>query len=165
MIHDGDYLAEEIIIKKYINLIYKKINDFNLKSDYDDVFQECLLVLYNAIEKYKDGPIPFVAFFVRSLNNRLSTIYINKRRNKVFVSDAVCVMMEPSFSISNEFLICDKMFLGLTPLERKLVELRYFENEQVPLIIESYGLKRSSYYYIMRKALDKIRQNINEYDL
>ena len=165
MIQDGDFLALDIIYKKYINLIYKKIKEFNFKSDYEDILQECLIVLNNSIEKYKDGPVPFVAFFSKNLQNRLSSIYTIKKKNKLLVSDSVGVMMDSSFSFFADYDINEKLFKGLTPLERKLIELRFFEEKEVSFILENYEIKRSTYYYTVKKALTKIRKNITKYKL
>ncbi|MBR4236983.1 sigma-70 family RNA polymerase sigma factor [bacterium] len=165
MIQDGDSLALDIIYKKYINLIYKKIKEFNFKSDYEDILQECLIVLNNSIEKYKDGPVPFVAFFSRNLQNKLSSIYTTKKKNKLLVSDSVGVMMDSSFSFFADYDINEKLFKGLTPLERKLIELRFLEKKEVSFILKNYEMKRSTYYYIVKKALNTIRKNITKYQL
>ena len=165
MIQDGDFLALDIIYKKYINLIYKKIKEFNFKSDYEDILQECLIVLNNSIEKYKDGPVPFVAFFNRNLQNRLSSIYTIKKRNKILISDSVGVMMDPSFSFEEDNELDNKLFEGLTPLEKKLVTLKYINNYQVKDILDMYDLKRSTFYYVVSLGLKKVRRNIDKYGI
>ena len=165
MIQDGDSLSLDIIYKKYINLIYKKIKEFNFKSDYEDILQECLIVLDNSIEKYKDGPVPFVAFFSRNLQNRLSSIYTIKKRNKILISDSVGVMMDPSFSFEEDNELNNKLFEGLTPLEKKLVTLKYINNYQVKDILDMYNLKRSAFYYVVSLGLKKVRRNIDKYSI
>ncbi|MBP5342977.1 sigma-70 family RNA polymerase sigma factor [bacterium] len=165
MISDGDSLSLDIIYNKYINLIYKKIREFNFKDDYEDILQECLIVLNNSIEKYKDGPVPFAAFFMRNLQNKLSTIYTMKKKKKVIVSDLLVEMMDPSFSFEEYPELTKAMFEGLTPFQIKIIDYRFIKRFDVPYILKTLNIKRSTFYYELKKGIDRIKYNVEKHKI
>jgi RNA polymerase sporulation-specific sigma factor len=79
LIKQGNEEALELMIEKYRYLIAKKIKKFNLIDDYDDCFQEGLLVLYKSAVRFDERFCKsFTRFFERNYENHLISI-IRKR--------------------------------------------------------------------------------------
>ena len=64
LIKEGNQDALALMFDKYKNLISKKISKFNLVYDYDDAYQEALMILYKSIVKFDDRQLKsFTRFF------------------------------------------------------------------------------------------------------
>ncbi len=151
----------DILLKKYGILISKKIRDFNLLSDYDDVFQECSLLLFHSILKYNDQLYGFFSFFDRNLTNKLITIKNKKTKNPTILVDNIDILKE-SQSDFEGFSPDYRIFSGLDEKEKLLIDLYCLKKIPVKKIAEDYGLKPQEIYYIIRKAKSKIRENLGK---
>lgn len=163
MIQEDDYTALEILYKKYSYLIYKKIGEISFKFDKDDFFQEGLIVLQRSIEKYKDGPVPFSAFFYKNLHNRFYSLSKASSKRTSYVFDNIVYLYDSSYNVTYFEGIKTKLFEGLTPLEIKLVELRIIRKEPLSSILKEYDLKRNTFYKILNHSIDKIKNNVSKY--
>ena len=64
MAQEGDKGALEAVILRYMNLVYAKSRAFFLKgADEDDIIQEGLIGLYNAVKKFDGDKFPFFKVF------------------------------------------------------------------------------------------------------
>lgn len=82
-IKQGDDEAFELMVSKYKFLIAKKIKQFNLVYDYDDCFQESLILLHKSIIKFDETfGKTFTRFFELNLINFL--ISYKKKKNNYF---------------------------------------------------------------------------------
>ena len=163
MIQEDDYTALEILYKKYTYLIYKKIGENSFRFDNDDIFQEGLIVLQKSIEKYKDGPVPFSAFFSKNLHNKFYSLSKMGSKRPPYIFDNFVNLYDSSYNVTYYEGIKTKLFEGLTPLEIKLVELRVIKKEPLPQILKEYDLKRNTFYKILNHSIDKIKNNVSKY--
>lgn len=90
MIEEDSKEALEIMFEKYKPLIYSRIKSFNIKKDYvDDFFQEGLIALYNAIEKFNpENNTTFTNFFDIVLQRRIMSVL--RKNKKYFESNCIC---------------------------------------------------------------------------
>ena len=86
LIKEGNQDALALMFDKYKNLISKKICKFNLVYDYDDAYQEALMILYKSIVKFDDHQLKsFTRFFELNLDRRFITIVSKRvRRGEIF---------------------------------------------------------------------------------
>ena len=64
MAQEGDKGALEAVILRYMNLVYAKSRAFFLMgADEDDIIQEGLIGLYNAVKKFDGDKFPFFKVF------------------------------------------------------------------------------------------------------
>jgi len=83
LVKQGDDEAFELMVNKYKFLIAKKIKQFNLVYDYDDCFQESLILLHKSVVKYDETyGKTFTRFFELNLTNFL--ISYKKKKNNYF---------------------------------------------------------------------------------
>ena len=54
-IREGNHEALQLMFEKYNSLISKKIYKFNLAYEYDDIYQEGLMMLYKSILTYNEN--------------------------------------------------------------------------------------------------------------
>jgi len=164
MIKEGDTIAEEIIYKKYSILIAKRIRDFNLTSDFDDYFQESLIVLARSIDTYIDSRYGFYPYFYKNLTNRLISIIRSKnskRKLDIMASDEVLELKDPGI-IVNYNVKENEIFKGLSEQEMNIVNKIYLDKMSTKEVADLYGTKEEKVYYILKKAKDKIRKNCIE---
>lgn len=87
-IQEGHEEALQLMVEKYRLFIAKKISKFNLYDEYDDAFQEGLLVLYRSIKKFKTTyNKTFTRFFEMNLENCFISIIRKRSRYYKFVNE------------------------------------------------------------------------------
>ena len=76
---DKNNLALSVLFERYKPLIIARIKSFNFsKSDFEDVFQECMIVLFTAINSYKSEVASFNTYATICINRALISIYRQK---------------------------------------------------------------------------------------
>ncbi len=79
MIKQGNEEALALMVEKYRYLIAKKIKKFNLTNEFDDCFQEGLMVLYRSAIRFDERYAKsFTRYFERNFENHLISV-IRKR--------------------------------------------------------------------------------------
>ena len=83
LIHENSYEALGMMFHKYQKLIYSRIYKFKFPNDlFEDLVQECNLVLYKAINIFNDKfNKTFTKFFELLLENKLIDLYKKYYRN------------------------------------------------------------------------------------
>jgi len=80
LIQQGHEEALQLMVDKYKLFIAKKISKFNLTFEYDDAFQEALIVMLRSIRKYKpEFNKTFTRFFELNMENH----FISMIRKKI----------------------------------------------------------------------------------
>lgn len=76
---DKNSLALSVLFERYKPLIISKINSFNfVNSDFEDAFQECMIVLFTAINSYNSEIASFSTYVTVCINRALISIYRQK---------------------------------------------------------------------------------------
>lgn len=82
-----DEQVEEIISRKYKNLIDKKVRRYSDKNTEEEYRNEALLTLHKAVQNYKEN-VPFIIYLNKCLTNSLRTKSkeINTKKNIISLS-------------------------------------------------------------------------------
>jgi len=161
LIKEGDEEAFKFMVDKYQYLIAKKIKSFNLVEDYEDCYQEALMLLYRSIIKFNEiFNKTFTRFFESNLNNYLIS-YKNKKMKYI------------NFKIEKLPIICDfvvkednLIYFRDEEIIRTLTTLSKFEKQIYQIkILEKRTVKESAIYLgcdekKIYNALDRIRKKI-----
>ncbi len=142
---------------KYKPYIYKKIYKFNFFEDNEDIFQQCMFVVYKCIFSFKDTNT-FYSYVSRAIINKINSFYKElrkKHQNESIIEEEILKECMP-YSYSDEIMSMD----FLTPKEKLIVRLFYLENLSVPKISEGYGVTKYAVYNILKRAKKKIKDNI-----
>lgn len=97
---DRNSLALSVLFERYKPLIISRINSFNFsKVDFDDVFQECMIVLFTAINRYDSTIASFNTYASVCINRALITICRKKNNGGEVLLD--------NFDAQANEIICD----------------------------------------------------------
>ena len=93
LISEKDEVALEIMMNKYEPLIKSMLVRYKIKSkNFEDFYQECLMTLYNCVNKYReDRKISFNSYLEMSLNYCIQNIL---RKEKSYFYDVVLMEMQ-----------------------------------------------------------------------
>ncbi|MCF7924115.1 MAG: sigma-70 family RNA polymerase sigma factor [Candidatus Izimaplasma sp.] len=161
LIKQGNEEAFVFMVSKYKFLIAKNIRKFNLTYDYDDCFQECLMLLYKSIIKFNESfNKTFTRFFQLNLKNYL--ISYKKKNNNYFnfKTEKLPMLYNQTVKEAKEYYYLDSEII------RALEHLSIFEkNVFQAKIIEKRSVKETAKYYQtnekrIHNALDRIRKKI-----
>lgn len=147
LIHENSYEAMGMMFRKYEKLIYSRIYKFKFPNNlFDDLVQECNMVLYRAINIFNDKfNKTFTKFFELLLENKLIDLYKRLHRIEYTKYD------ECGQDYNFEKIDClDKLLLKEN---EKLTYNNLSKKEQ-----EIYSLK-----YINKMSVNEIH-NITNYD-
>lgn len=162
LIKDGNQDALLLMFDKYKNLISKKIYKFNLVYDYDDAYQEALMILYKSIIKFDDRHLKsFTRFFELNLDRRFITIVTKRvRRGEIFNQNELYIY-ENNHSVGANSVYYElykkEIAKILTKQEFLVYTLRELCNFSVTFIHTEYGLDEKKIYNTLHRAKVKIR--------
>ncbi len=156
MISFSDELALETLFNKYSIFISKKIKDFHLGREYDDIFQESLILLYKAVEKYEDSEIPFYSYFMQILMNKLSSHYVKNRNRRDYIIDEESYFKEGENNAEFHNVELHDMLKDLTQLELDVTWLFMVEKWRIEDISKKFNLEKNKVSYIIRLSKGKI---------
>ena len=145
--------------KRYSIFISKKIRDFHLEYQYDDVFEESLLLLNKAIDKYIDSEIPFYSYFMRMLTNMLSTFYSKNKKRRDFIIDNYDFLYENNTEVDDEYDLNMMIESNLDQKEKTIMNLYYFEKWSVKRIAEEFDYTIPHVYYTLKIIKEKLSEN------
>ncbi|MBI9008909.1 MAG: sigma-70 family RNA polymerase sigma factor [Tenericutes bacterium] len=95
MIKRGNEDAFEFMVDKYKFFIAKNIKKFNLIKDFDDVFQESLMILYKSIYSFDESyDKSFMRYFELNLTHKLITLKKKVNRYGQFLSEKLPVLCD-----------------------------------------------------------------------
>lgn len=130
LVKQGNEEALALMIEKYRLLIAKKANKFNLKLDFDDRFQEGLIVLYRSILKYDEHyGKTFTRYFEHNLENHLISLYRKERNYGKFLSNKAAVLIDYSVDESRRDVYSQleigQALLELSDFEKAVFRVRF----------------------------------------
>lgn len=159
---EDDDEATNLLLAKYSVLISKKIKEFGLQTEYDDAFQEGLLVLYKSIIRYYDRGFSFYTFFITGLKNKLITLSSKARHTSLLYDEeeSECFMDSLTPLDEDQTQLKNRLFAGLTEKERQIVERHCLEKVPVKVIAKDYQMTEYAVYASIKRAKNKIKGNI-----
>ncbi|MDD3170937.1 MAG: sigma-70 family RNA polymerase sigma factor [Bacilli bacterium] len=155
--------ALEIMFKKYEPLIRTRIRDFRIKNkNFDDFFQEGLIMLKIAIETYDTFERKsFNKYFDLILQRKIKEI-LNKE-SKYFYN--VCVQEDVDYLLEQSeeevFEFDNNLKRNLTKLEKNVFEKMFEENKDILEIAKEFSCSDRKIYNAIYRAKKKIRCNIS----
>jgi RNA polymerase sporulation-specific sigma factor len=165
-IREGNEEALQLMFEKYSSFISKKIYKFNLQYDYEDTFQEGLMILNKSIRAYNNKYTKtFTRYFEMNLERKLMTI-INKRRRRqeIFSSNELYIYEHNHNTTGNSQyfeLYIKEIEKILTKEEFLVYTLRELKNFSVKFISDKLGLKDKQIYNTLHRSRAKIKIHFN----
>ena len=164
LIREGDIDALQLMFEKYSPLIYKKIHQFNLAYEKEDMYQEGLMLLNTSIKKFdaKYGK-SFTRYFELNLNRKLISIVSQRSRRSVIFHEHTRYIFEQSHSLEehNPYheLYVKEISKILTKTENLVYTLRELKNYSNKYIKDKHGLTDKIIYNSMYRAKIKIKSH------
>lgn len=161
MIQEGNEEALSLMADKYRLFIAKKIGKFNLGYEFDDAYQEGLIILYKSVKKFEPGfNKSFTRYFELNLENRFISIIRGKMRYGKFLSEKLPMLFEyeihePSHSYFSKTDF-DDFFLRLSHFEKTVFQLKFIEEYTHSQIAENLNCHPKKVY----NAIDRIRTKL-----
>ncbi len=158
MISEESEEALEIMVNKYSVLIHSRLKKFRIQNNYlDDYYQEGLIVLFEAIKKYKtDSPMSFTNFFDLLLQRRIMDLLRKNKKyfeNNLLVEEVEVVEIYNANNTNNNEEKILKLIDKLSSFEQEVFKLKYKENLKASQIAKKLGADLKSVY----GAHDRIR--------
>lgn len=160
LISEKDEVALEIMMNKYEPLIKSMLVRYKIKSkNFEDFYQECLMTLYNCVNKYsEDRKISFNSYLEMSLNYCIQNIL---KKEKSYFYDVVLMEMQDLdyiLPVKEEETI-EYSFEKLSQYEKKV--LKYLsEGYTIPNISLQLNKESRSIYNTISRIKNKSKIGI-----
>lgn len=160
-IKQGDDEAFQLLVNQYQYLIAKKIRQFNLAYDYDDCFQEALILLHKSVMVFDDQfNKTFTRYFELNLTRYL--ISYKKKNNHYFdlINYKLPIYTSHVYEEPRKYHYLDE------EIKDALMQLSDFEKEVYQVKILSHHSVRESAKILktnekrIYNALDRIKKKI-----
>ncbi len=165
LIQEGHEEALALMIEKYKLFIAKKISKFNLWYEYDDSYQEGLLVLYRSIKKFK--PIynkSFTRFFEMNLENCFISIIRKQTRYNKFVIEKLPSLYQGTVQETQyDYLSETEMteFFGkLSEFEKIVFEHKLKHDDEVQEVALKLGCDIKKVYNAIERIRAKLKMHL-----
>lgn len=133
LIHLGHSEANNILIKKYQQLVHSKASSYFLKgADHEDLIQEGMIGLFKAIRDYKhEKLIPFRAFAEVCITRQIITAIKNSTRQKHIPLNTYVSLNKPMANEESEKTLIDilKDLKAINPEELVIKQEALFDIE------------------------------------
>ncbi len=161
MIRQGNEEALALMVEKYRYMIAKKIGKFNLANEYDDAFQEGILVLYRSVLRFQTS---FNKTFTRYYENNLENAFISLVRKKNsygrFLSEKLPMLCETTIRETGRTYVTrnDIAFAveSLSSFEKTIFKLCFIEGRAPGESAKLIGCKPKKVY----NAIERIRHKL-----
>ncbi|MDT8337242.1 MAG: sigma-70 family RNA polymerase sigma factor [Candidatus Izemoplasmatales bacterium] len=161
LVKEGNEEAFDFMVDKYRYLIAKKIKNFNLLNDYDDCYQEALMLLHKSIIKFDESyNRTFTRFFEANLHNFLITYKGKKSRYTSFMIEKLPIICDFVIKETEKIYFLDQEIYRalntLSELEKKVYQSKIIEKRSVRECAKYLNCDEKQVY----NALDRIRKKI-----
>ena len=99
---------------------------------------------------------------MRMLTNRLSTLYIKKKKKRDFIIDSDSIYLLDSAYLSDYSSSINQLFNGLTQQEKHIAKLYLIEKWDVNKIALEFDYTKAHTYYLLKQIKAKILKNYQE---
>ncbi len=160
-VKQGNEEALSLMVEKYRYLIAKKISKFNLVDEFDDYFQEGLLILYKSILYFDESKRKtFTRFFEMNYERHLISALRKRKHQRQFQIEKYPLLCEETVletpkSYVTEAEIRD-VLTRLSPFEKTIYQQRFIENQTIRAIAKNHGIDEKKVY----NAIERIRKKI-----
>lgn len=188
---DGDQDAKDVLIKHNLRLVVHIVKKYNNYNDVDELISVGSIGLIKAINTYEMGKgTQLVTYAARCIENEiLMTLRANKKLksnvsidapmgtdkdgNEISLIDVLCSEEDCIFDSVEHSMLSDKLFElvknVLDEREYRTIVLRYGLNGSPALtqreVAKLFGISRSYVSRIEKRALNKIKVNIDREEL
>ncbi|MFA5036657.1 MAG: sigma-70 family RNA polymerase sigma factor [Candidatus Izemoplasmatales bacterium] len=161
LIKQGNEEALELMFDKYKYLVAKKITKFNLSDEFDDCFQEGMIVLYKSVLKFHDDRNKtFMRFFESNLEHQYISIIRSRQRHYKFVREKLPILVDYQVEEIQGGLYTEadinQALSQLSQLEFTIFKAKFIHNKPVSLIASEQNIPIKKVY----NAIDRIRLKI-----
>ncbi len=161
LVKQGSDEAFRFLVDKYQYLIAKIISRFNLQEQFDDTFQEALMILHKSAIVF-DGTYnkTFMRFFERNLQNKFISLKTKNCRYNDFLAEKTpilysdMVMESPAYYISESEI--KAALETLSEFEKHVFQAKVIENRTVKETAEFLNFPEKKIY----NALDRIKNKL-----
>lgn len=164
LIKEGNEEAFNFMVDKYCYLIAKKIKIFNLTNDFDDCYQEALMVLHRSILKFDESfNKTFTRYFEKNLINFLISFkkkqikYINFQVEKLPTLCAFLVNESERIYFSDKEI--NEAYKSLSDFEKKVFQSKVVNNMTIKECSDFLQCDDKK----IHNAIDRIRKKIKLY--
>jgi RNA polymerase sigma factor (sigma-70 family) len=160
----GDYCDEEVWKKlaQYERLIHYFIHKNVPVELHEDCYHDCLLEFPRIIRKYDPNRAKFSTFLLSELR-AITTKYRRenqKRTNQIPIEEYDEPVEAKIDSLERDDL--RKAMNSLSPLEREIIKMYYFDEISLTDIGQIFRMNIRMVFNRMEKALEKMRNYLNE---
>jgi RNA polymerase sporulation-specific sigma factor len=161
LIKQGNEEAFQLMVDKYKFFVAKMIKKFNLQEQYDDMFQEALMILYKSIMRFDQSfNKTFMRYFEMNLTNRFITIKNKHNRYGKFLSEKLPTLYQETIHETKHYYISDteirKALDTLSDLEKQVFQLKIIEKRSIQETADYLEFSQKKIY----NALDRIKKKI-----
>ncbi|MBN2540357.1 MAG: sigma-70 family RNA polymerase sigma factor [Bacilli bacterium] len=161
MIKQGSEEAFQFMVNKYRFLVAKIIKKFNLQYEFDDMFQEALMILYKSVLKYDQAyNKTFTRYFEGNLTNRYITIKKQRNRYGQFLSEKLPTLYQDAIQESPHHYFSESEVKDalnqLSELEKQIFQIKIIEKRTVRETADILKYPEKKIY----NALDRIKKKI-----
>lgn len=165
LVKRGNEEAFQFMVTKYKYFIAKKINSFNLSGDFDDIYQESLMVLYKSVIKFDDTyNKTFTRYFELNLTNKLISIKNKHNRYGKFISEKLpSLYVNETKDIYSSYLseIEVKYALStLSNLEKKVFQAKIIQKRTVRETAVFLNCDEKKIYNTLDRIKNKLKMQL-----
>jgi len=161
LVKQGNEEAFSFMVDKYQYLIAKNIRKFNLAEQYEDIFQEALMILHKSVVAFDESfNKTFMRFFELNLTNRLISLKSRSNRYGEFLTEklpvlyAGSVMETPNYYISEQEI--KDALETLSEFEKMVFQAKVIEKRTVRETADFLNYPEKKIY----NALDRIKNKL-----
>jgi len=166
-IKEGNQDALSLMFEKYKPLISKKIMQFNLQYQYEDMVQEAHMVLLRSLRKFDDSyNKTFTRYFEQNLHRFFISLVTKEVRRSEIYKEYEWVIHETMYRTSMNEGFKDVLLRDiekiLTKMEYMVYTLREVQNFSVEYITKTYDLDEKVVYNSLHRAKSKIKTHFKQ---
>lgn len=161
LIKQGNEEAFCFMVDKYRFLVAKNIRKFNLTKDFDDMFQEALMILYKSAIRFDESfNKTFTRYFETNLTHRFITMKHKDNRYGEFISERLPSLYHETVNESPGCYIAESEIRDalerLSPFEKQVFQAKIIEKRSVRETAQHMNLDEKKIY----NALDRIKNKL-----
>ena len=161
MIKQGNEDAFGFMVNKYEYFIAKKIRNFNLTNQFEDIFQESLMILYKSIQRFDESfNKTFMRYFEMNLHNRFITIKNKDNRYGEFLATKMQILYDYNIRETPNYYLSDweitEALSTLSGFEKLVFQTHIVENKDIKNTADLLKCNEKKIY----NAMDRIKKKI-----